>query len=49
MSGGDGVAAKTPAGSAKTGAGAAPARSKILRQFELVERMPPGESGERLM
>ena len=39
MSGGDGVAAKTPAGSAKTGAGAAPARNKVLRQFELVERV----------
>ena len=39
MSGGDGVAAKTPAGPAKTGAGDAPARTKVLRQFELVERV----------
>ena len=39
MSGGDGVAAKTPAGSKKAGAGGAPPRTKYLRQFELVERV----------
>jgi len=37
MAGGDGVAAKTPVGSAKAGAGDAPPR--LLRQFELVERV----------
>jgi guanosine-3',5'-bis(diphosphate) 3'-pyrophosphohydrolase len=37
MAGGDGVAAKTPAGMA--GAGAAAPRKGFLRQFELVERM----------
>lgn len=39
MSGGDGVAAKTPAGQARAGAGEAPPRTKYLRQFELVERV----------
>jgi GTP pyrophosphokinase/guanosine-3',5'-bis(diphosphate) 3'-pyrophosphohydrolase len=39
MSGGDGVAAKTPAGLEQTGAGDAPQRTRFLRQFELVERM----------
>src|SRR5262245_135259 len=38
-SGGDGVAAKNPAGPGKAGAGEAPARTKFLRQFELVERV----------
>jgi len=39
MAGGDGVAAKTPAGSKQAGAGEAPPRTRFLRQFELVERM----------
>ncbi len=39
MPGGDGVAAKTPAGQPLAGAGAAPPRTRFLRQFELVERM----------
>src|SRR5689334_20538951 len=39
MGGGDGVAAKTPAGQAQAGAGDAPARTRFLRQFELVEKM----------
>jgi len=39
MAGGDGVAAKPPAGLAKAGAGAAPVRTRYLRQFELVERV----------
>ncbi|MFO1015962.1 MAG: bifunctional (p)ppGpp synthetase/guanosine-3',5'-bis(diphosphate) 3'-pyrophosphohydrolase [Hyphomonadaceae bacterium] len=39
MSGGDGVAAKTPVGSIKAGAGDAPPRTRLLRQFELVERV----------
>lgn len=39
MSGGDGVAAKTPVGSTKAGAGDAPPRTRLLRQFELVERV----------
>ncbi|MGE0740754.1 MAG: bifunctional (p)ppGpp synthetase/guanosine-3',5'-bis(diphosphate) 3'-pyrophosphohydrolase [Hyphomonadaceae bacterium] len=39
MGGGDGVAAKTPAGPTKTAAGEAPPRAKYLRQFELVERV----------
>jgi GTP diphosphokinase / guanosine-3',5'-bis(diphosphate) 3'-diphosphatase len=39
MSGGDGVAAKTPPGPQKAGAGDAPPRTRFLRQFELVERM----------
>ena len=39
MSGGDGVAAKTPAGQAQAGAGDAPTRTRFLRQFELVEKM----------
>jgi GTP pyrophosphokinase/guanosine-3',5'-bis(diphosphate) 3'-pyrophosphohydrolase len=39
MSGGDGVAAKTPAGPAQAGAGDAPTRTRFLRQFELVEKM----------
>jgi GTP diphosphokinase / guanosine-3',5'-bis(diphosphate) 3'-diphosphatase len=39
MSGGDGAAAKTPAGPAQAGAGEAPPRTKFLRQFELVERV----------
>ncbi len=38
-SGGDGVAAKNPAGPGKAGAGEPPARTKYLRQFELVERV----------
>jgi GTP pyrophosphokinase/guanosine-3',5'-bis(diphosphate) 3'-pyrophosphohydrolase len=37
--GGDGVAAKTPAGQAQAGAGEAAARTRYLRQFELIERM----------
>lgn len=39
MSGGDGVAAKVPAGQAQTGGGDAPTRTRFLRQFELVEKM----------
>ncbi len=39
MPGGDGVAAKTPAGTLKAGAGDAPLRARYLRQFELVERV----------
>ncbi|MEZ5995952.1 MAG: bifunctional (p)ppGpp synthetase/guanosine-3',5'-bis(diphosphate) 3'-pyrophosphohydrolase [Hyphomonadaceae bacterium] len=39
MSGGDGVAAKVPAGQAEAGAGAAAPRARFLRQFELVERV----------
>ncbi len=39
MGGGDGVAAKTPAGQAQAGAGEAPTRTRYLRQFELVEKM----------
>ncbi|MDZ4693323.1 bifunctional (p)ppGpp synthetase/guanosine-3',5'-bis(diphosphate) 3'-pyrophosphohydrolase [Terricaulis sp.] len=39
MSGGDGAAAKTPAGSKQAGAGDAPPRTRYLRQFELVERV----------
>ena len=39
MAGGDGVAAKTPAGQTQAGVGDAPARARYLRQFELVERM----------
>ena len=39
MGGGDAVAAKTPAGQAQAGAGDAPARTRFLRQFELVEKM----------
>jgi len=39
MSGGDGVAAKTPAGAAQAGAGDALPRTRYLRQFELVERV----------
>ena len=39
MAGGDGVAAQAPVGSKAAGAGAAPARTRYLRQFELVERM----------
>jgi GTP pyrophosphokinase/guanosine-3',5'-bis(diphosphate) 3'-pyrophosphohydrolase len=39
MGGGDGVAAKTPAGPQQAGAGETPARTRYLRQFELVERM----------
>ena len=39
MGGGDGVAAKTPAGQAQAGAGEAPPRTRYLRQFELVEKM----------
>jgi len=39
VSGGDGVAAKTPAGPVQAGAGEAPPRTRYLRQFELVERM----------
>ncbi len=39
MGGGDGVAAKTPAGQAQAGAGEAPPRTRFLRQFELVRRM----------
>ncbi|HYD88514.1 MAG TPA: bifunctional (p)ppGpp synthetase/guanosine-3',5'-bis(diphosphate) 3'-pyrophosphohydrolase [Vitreimonas sp.] len=39
MAGGDGVAAQVPAGSDQAGAGAAPPRTRFLRQFELVERM----------
>jgi GTP pyrophosphokinase/guanosine-3',5'-bis(diphosphate) 3'-pyrophosphohydrolase len=39
VSGGDGVAAKTPAGEIKAGAGDAAARARYLRQFELIERM----------
>jgi GTP diphosphokinase / guanosine-3',5'-bis(diphosphate) 3'-diphosphatase len=40
MAGGDdAVAAKIPAGSKPAGAGDAPARTRFLRQFELVERM----------
>ncbi len=39
MGGGDGVAAKTPAGQATAGAGDAPTRTRYLRQFELVEKM----------
>jgi GTP pyrophosphokinase/guanosine-3',5'-bis(diphosphate) 3'-pyrophosphohydrolase len=38
MAGGDGVAAKTPAGQSQAGAGDAP-RTRYLRQFELVERV----------
>ena len=38
MSGGDGVAAKTPAAPQQAGAGEQP-RTRYLRQFELVERM----------
>ncbi|MBY0565003.1 MAG: bifunctional (p)ppGpp synthetase/guanosine-3',5'-bis(diphosphate) 3'-pyrophosphohydrolase [Hyphomonadaceae bacterium] len=39
MAGGDGVAAKVPAGALQAGAGAAASRSRYLRQFELIERM----------
>ncbi len=39
MAGGDGVAAKTPAGQAQAGAGDVATRVRYLRQFELVERM----------
>ena len=39
MAGGDGVAAQAPVGSKAAGAGAAPPRTRYLRQFELVERM----------
>ena len=39
MGGGDGSAAKVPAGREQAGAGEAPARTRYLRQFELVERM----------
>jgi GTP pyrophosphokinase/guanosine-3',5'-bis(diphosphate) 3'-pyrophosphohydrolase len=39
MPGGDGVAAKIPAGSTQAGAGAAASAGKYLRQFELVERV----------
>jgi guanosine-3',5'-bis(diphosphate) 3'-pyrophosphohydrolase len=39
MGGGDGVAAKTPAGQVQAGAGDAPTRTRFLRQFELVEKM----------
>ncbi len=39
MAGGDGVAAKAPAGPAQASAGDAAARPKYLRQFELVERV----------
>ncbi len=39
MGGGDGSAAKTPAGQAQAGAGDAPTRTRYLRQFELVEKM----------
>jgi len=39
VSGGDGVAAKPPAGQAQAGAGVAGARRGYLRQFELVERV----------
>jgi GTP pyrophosphokinase/guanosine-3',5'-bis(diphosphate) 3'-pyrophosphohydrolase len=39
MSGGDAVAAKTPAGPTTAGAGDAPPRTKFLRQFELIERV----------
>jgi len=39
MGGGDGVAAKAPAGPKKAGAGETPARTRLLRQFELVERV----------
>ncbi len=39
MSGGDGVAAKIPAGANTAGAGNAGARSRYLRQFELIERV----------
>ncbi len=39
MSGGDGVAAKNPAGPKQTGAGGTPPRIRYLRQFELLERV----------
>jgi GTP pyrophosphokinase/guanosine-3',5'-bis(diphosphate) 3'-pyrophosphohydrolase len=39
MGGGDGVAAKTPAGPTQAGAGDKPVRMRYLRQFELVERV----------
>ncbi|MEZ6021962.1 MAG: HD domain-containing protein [Hyphomonadaceae bacterium] len=39
MAGGDGVAAKTPAGAVPAAAGDAPPRTRFLRQFELVERV----------
>ncbi|MBS0386674.1 MAG: bifunctional (p)ppGpp synthetase/guanosine-3',5'-bis(diphosphate) 3'-pyrophosphohydrolase [Proteobacteria bacterium] len=39
MGGGDGVAAKVPAGPAEAGAGDAAPRTRYLRQFELVEKM----------
>jgi GTP diphosphokinase / guanosine-3',5'-bis(diphosphate) 3'-diphosphatase len=39
MAGGDGVAAKAPAGRAQAGAGDARSRTRFLRQFELVERV----------
>jgi GTP pyrophosphokinase/guanosine-3',5'-bis(diphosphate) 3'-pyrophosphohydrolase len=39
MGGGDGVAAKIPAGPNQAGAGDKPARPRYLRQFELVERV----------
>jgi len=39
VGGADGVAAKTPAGPAKAGAGDAETRPRYLRQFELVERV----------
>lgn len=39
MSGGDGVAAKNPAGPKQTGAGGTPPRTRYLRQFELLERV----------
>lgn len=39
MSGGDGVAAKTPAGPERAGAGSATPRGRYLRQFELIERL----------
>ncbi|MFZ2031768.1 MAG: bifunctional (p)ppGpp synthetase/guanosine-3',5'-bis(diphosphate) 3'-pyrophosphohydrolase [Vitreimonas sp.] len=39
MGGGDGVAAKVPAGQTQTGAGDALTRTRFLRQFELVEKM----------
>src|SRR5262245_1507253 len=39
MAGGDGVAARTHAGSKQAGGGAPQTRTKYLRQFELVERV----------